>query len=63
MGKAVTAEGVETEHQVEILTQLGCDSLQGWYFAKACNLLHLPFMMASLKSYARDRMQRHAAAS
>lgn len=30
----VTAEGVETREQAEILTRLGCDRLQGYYFAR-----------------------------
>jgi len=29
----VTAEGVETRAQVDRLTALGCDSVQGWYIA------------------------------
>lgn len=28
------AEGVENVHQLEFLTQLGCDKVQGYYFAK-----------------------------
>ena len=34
LGLSVTAEGVETEQQVEILTRLKCDEFQGYYFAK-----------------------------
>ena len=34
LGLIVTAEGVETEQQVEILTKLKCDEFQGYYFAK-----------------------------
>ena len=30
----VIAEGVEEKHQVEFLTDLGCDYIQGYYFAK-----------------------------
>ncbi|GAA0773868.1 GGDEF and EAL domain-containing protein [Roseibium denhamense] len=30
----VTAEGVETAEQAEILTKLGCDQLQGYHFGK-----------------------------
>jgi diguanylate cyclase (GGDEF)-like protein len=34
LGLIVTAEGVETEQQAEILIRLGCHQMQGYYFAK-----------------------------
>ena len=30
----VIAEGVEEKHQVEMLRKLGCNYIQGYYFAK-----------------------------
>jgi len=48
MGKTVTAEGVETREQAELLRDLGCDLLQGWYFAKACTIERLPWVLANL---------------
>lgn len=30
----VTAEGVETKEEADLLSKLGCDRLQGYYFAK-----------------------------
>lgn len=37
LGLETTAEGVETVDQVEILTKLGCDTAQGFYFARPMN--------------------------
>jgi diguanylate cyclase (GGDEF)-like protein len=34
LGMQVTAEGVETEEQSEILRSLECDAIQGYYFSK-----------------------------
>lgn len=48
MGKVVTAEGIETSKQADLLGSLGCDYLQGWYFAKAQNLERLPYVIENL---------------
>ena len=48
MGKRVTAEGVETREQAQALIELGCDYLQGWYFAKACNVERLAYVLANM---------------
>lgn len=34
LGMAIVAEGVENEHQVDILREFGCDQLQGYLFSK-----------------------------
>lgn len=34
LGLKVTAEGVETKRQLALLTELGCDVIQGYYFAR-----------------------------
>jgi EAL domain-containing protein (putative c-di-GMP-specific phosphodiesterase class I) len=34
LGLKVTAEGVETEREAKVLTELGCDQLQGFYFGR-----------------------------
>jgi len=37
VGMSLIAEGVERADQLEELRRLGCDMVQGWYFAKAGN--------------------------
>lgn len=34
LGRTVVAEGVETEEQLEILTQMGCDKVQGYRYGR-----------------------------
>ena len=34
MNKNVVAEGIESEEQVEFLKSIGCNVIQGYYFAK-----------------------------
>jgi EAL domain-containing protein (putative c-di-GMP-specific phosphodiesterase class I) len=42
MQVAVTAEGVETKGQAELMTELGCNFLQGFYFGRPAALTALP---------------------
>ncbi len=39
----ITAEGVETEDQFELLSSLGVDSIQGYLFGRPCPLPQLSF--------------------
>lgn len=42
------AEGVETEEQLEFVKQLGCDLVQGFYFAKPVMAEDLPQLVSTL---------------
>ncbi len=37
MGMELVAEGVENEEQIRLLTELGCDFFQGYYYSKPVN--------------------------
>jgi len=47
LGIAVVAEGVEVKEEVELLTELGCDYIQGFYFSK-------PLPATELSSFLRN---------
>jgi EAL domain-containing protein (putative c-di-GMP-specific phosphodiesterase class I) len=44
----VTAEGVETEEQAERLRELGCDEVQGFWFARPLSFTALRNLLAPL---------------
>jgi diguanylate cyclase (GGDEF)-like protein len=48
LGLTVTAEGVETEEQVDLLRKQGCDQMQGYYFSR-------PLPAESVVELLRDR--------
>jgi len=36
LGVETTAEGVETEEQLDFVRECGCTAVQGYYFGKPC---------------------------
>jgi len=52
LGMTVTAEGVETEVQAQVLLDLRCDDAQGYLFAKPMPATDIPALL--MKSFAAD---------
>jgi len=50
LGLSVVAEGVETEQQLHIIEQLGCEEIQGFYFSKPITADEIDNKYRSLKS-------------
>jgi len=45
LGLQVVAEGVETEQEIQILTGLGCDVVQGYYFSRPVTAEEIPGLL------------------
>ncbi len=45
-GFNLTAEGVETPEQARLLRELGCDSMQGYYFSRPMPAEEIPGLLA-----------------
>jgi EAL domain-containing protein (putative c-di-GMP-specific phosphodiesterase class I) len=56
LGLEVVAEGVETEHQRDVLVQLQCEQLQGFLFAR-------PMPAADLLRWIQDNQAPQPAAA
>lgn len=57
LGIHVVAEGVESQPVLDVLRDLGCDSVQGFHLAPP---MPLPELATHLASHARDRVAVHA---
>jgi diguanylate cyclase (GGDEF)-like protein/PAS domain S-box-containing protein len=47
LGLRVVAEGVEEKNQIEILEQLNCDEIQGYYYAKPMSKINIEEFMSA----------------
>lgn len=52
LGKRVVAEGVEKEHQHQLLKELGCDVIQGYYYSPPVAEAHAADMLARIQTQA-----------
>lgn len=58
LGKVVTAEGVETLEQINLLLRMKCDLLQGWHFSKACAADKLVEVLQTMPKMRKPRRKR-----
>ncbi len=56
IGMKVIAEGVETEKQLSRLRELGCESAQGYHFAKPMNVIDTNGFLLQTLSYPNQRI-------
>lgn len=56
LGMTVTAEGVETRRQEEILRRLGCDHAQGYLYAKPLAASRIPWLLRHWRDQIRDEL-------
>ncbi len=55
LGIRITAEGVETQEQVEFLRSIACHQLQGFFFAKPLTPEEMPgFFLSSIPGFQRE---------
>jgi EAL domain-containing protein (putative c-di-GMP-specific phosphodiesterase class I) len=58
LGLSVTAEGIENEAQAERLRLTGCDTAQGWYFARPGDADRVSAMLREGRSRADGSAER-----
>jgi diguanylate cyclase (GGDEF)-like protein/PAS domain S-box-containing protein len=58
LGFLVTAEGVETEEQLQLLNEMGCDRIQGFLISKPRPAADMPGILSNLPSFTLPRNLR-----
>ncbi len=59
LGLKVTAEGVETEKQINFLIEQGCDLLQGYYYSKPLDVAEAENMFLNLSDNKITNIKSH----
>jgi EAL domain-containing protein (putative c-di-GMP-specific phosphodiesterase class I)/GGDEF domain-containing protein len=54
LGKEVCAEGVETKEQLELLREMGCDYVQGYYYSKPLPSEEVEKLVFNINNIERD---------
>ncbi|WYL64166.1 EAL domain-containing protein [Bradyrhizobium ottawaense] len=53
LGVETTAEGVETEEQLDFVRECGCTAVQGYYFGRPCPASEVGLAIETLTSVRR----------
>ncbi len=61
LGLETVAEGVETEEEAGILSEMHCNLAQGWFFGKAAAATEIPRMVSAAASGALWRLEEQQA--
>jgi predicted signal transduction protein with EAL and GGDEF domain len=59
LGIATTAEGIETDAQLERLRAEGCTEVQGYLFARLCGLLKISRLCDAANTFRNRRLPFH----
>jgi EAL domain-containing protein (putative c-di-GMP-specific phosphodiesterase class I) len=59
MDMAVTAEGVETQAQADMVRTAGCDQIQGWYYFKAITAQEIGQQLTDRRKRVGGRRNGH----
>jgi EAL domain-containing protein (putative c-di-GMP-specific phosphodiesterase class I) len=62
LGKSITVEGVETEAQLTMLTEIGCSQFQGNYFSEPLSTQDVPAFIAAFNARHAHNVSRGAQA-
>ncbi len=61
LGKSITVEGVETEAQLQMLTEIGCSQFQGNHFSEPLLAQEVPAFIADFNARHATRVGQHLA--
>ena len=59
LGYQIICEGVETDEQIEILRQIGCDEIQGYWYSKPLKMEDYKELLQYGKKFTKGGGEKH----